>query len=185
MQPSWEHRWFFSRFPLFWVNFVKCGYARFLLCSNLPPHNSMEMKWCNFKWNLTSKEKKLFLFWILNQSTHTHNIMKFAEHLSVHTTPEWRAAYINYEVFNLDFHIVFVSIFFRWPNKRIAFSFSFSFSLESDFHWNVIRMKIPWFEVKKVRMRSIRRGFVMVTVVHVCMDVCTYGSTYGYSHCHV
>lgn len=26
--------------------------------------------------------------------------MKFAEHLSVHTTPEWRAAYINYEVLN-------------------------------------------------------------------------------------
>lgn len=76
--------------------------------------------------------------------------MKFAEHLSVHTTPEWRAAYINYEVFN-KISIVKVNEFplniakFKLPSKRLSMNFHlllFFFSLQREFHTNVIIMKI-------------------------------------------
>lgn len=81
----------------------------------------------------------------LTESTKTPNsIMKFAEHLSVHTTPEWRAAYINYEV--------------CYPFVR-AFSHGNRFKLkrnENLFHCkeHFIQMSLLWKSIASISMSA-------------------------------
>lgn len=83
--------------------------------------------------------------------------MKFAEHLSVHTTPEWRAAYINYEVFYeisvcvndfvQEIGSIAKQIKFKQGEKEFIL-------LHRAFYTNVIRMKIH--SRKSMRMCRIR-----------------------------